>query len=111
MPSTVAPRIGPKKALRHYIKEHLDSHGMTQKDLAGRLGCDPMTVSRWVRYEIKVTPDTLAAIAEVLWRDPERWEDLLHHPDRPGPNQLLRMLPSDDQAYIIRTMKSLLGSR
>lgn len=99
-------KIGPKRALRHFIAEHLEAEGLNQKQLADRLGCDEQTVSRWVTYRVKVTPDTLAAIAEAIKGDLMEWEDLLHHPDQPTANQLLRRLPEGDQEYFIKQLKN-----
>ena len=100
-------KIGPRKPLAVYIAEHRKESGVTQKQLAERLGTDAMTVSRWERRDTRVDMDTLAAIAEALWGDFERWEDLLHHPDRPTPNQLMRELDEDDQRHIIKQIRTL----
>lgn len=99
-------KIGPKKPVRKYIAEHRLAKNLTQKQLAGRLGCDVMTVSRWEAPNARVDMDTLQAIAEALDGMMEG-EDLLHHPDEPGPNQLLRELPVGDREYVIKTMKGL----
>ncbi len=70
------------------------------------MGCDEMTVSRWVNYKVKVTPEILAAIAEALAGSLMEWDDLLHHPDKPTPNQLMRRLPEDDQKYFLKQLKN-----
>lgn len=100
-------KIGPKKPFIHFIAEHRLKHGLTQKQLEERLGAKPMTVSRWENYEVRVDFPTLAAVAEALGGDMMEAEDLLHHPDQPSPNQLLRTLPKDDQDYVMRTIKDL----
>lgn len=99
-------KIGPKKPVRKFIAEHRLAKGLTQKQLAERLGCDVMTVSRWESPKNRVDMDTLQAIAEALGGHLEG-EDLLHHPDKPGPNQLLRELPSGDQEYVLKTIRGL----
>lgn len=99
-------KIGPKVALRHFIVEHLEDRNLSQKQLADRLGCDEMTVSRWVNYKVKVTPETLAAIAEAIAGDLLTWEDLYHHPDQPTPNQLMRQLPEEDQKFFMKQLKN-----
>lgn len=99
-------KIGPKKAVELYLAEHRRESKLTQAQLESRLGAAHMTVSRWERGEVRVDIDTLGAIAEALWGDSERWEDLLHHPDRPSPNQLLRQLPEDDQKYFVKQLKN-----
>jgi plasmid maintenance system antidote protein VapI len=101
-------KIGPRVALRHYILEHLEAHKppLTQRELAERLDCNELTVSRWINYKVKVTPDILAAIAEALGGDLMDWTDLLHHPDRPSANQLLRRLPEDEQNFYLKQLKN-----
>lgn len=98
-------KIGPKKPFKHFIAEHRLKAGLTQKQLAGRLGTTEMTVSRWETYETRVDMATLAAIAEALGGDLLEAEDLLHHPERPTPNQLMRRLPKDDQVHFMRQLK------
>lgn len=101
-------KIGPRIALRHYIAEHLEAHSppLTQRELAERLDCDEMTISRWINYKVKVTPDILAAIAEALGGDMMEWTDLLHHPDQPTADQLLRRLPEDEKKYYLKQLKN-----
>jgi transcriptional regulator with XRE-family HTH domain len=101
-------KIGPKKMLRHFIAEHLEKLGVSQRQLADRLGCDENTVSRWVNYKVKASPETLAAIAEALYGDLMEWEDMLHDPDEPTPNQLMRRLPADDQKAVLKMIRGLL---
>lgn len=98
-------KIGPKKAFIHFIAEHREAKGLTQKQLAERLGIDAMTVSRWERYETRVDFPILAAVAEALYGDMAEAEDILHHPDRPTANQLLRKLPDDDRDHFIRQIE------
>lgn len=99
-------KIVPRKPIRVFITEHRTSKKLTQPQLAERLGCDPMTVSRWERRETRVDMDILAAIAEALGGDLQA-EDLLHHPDDLTPNRLLRELPQQDQDYALRMIQGL----
>jgi transcriptional regulator with XRE-family HTH domain len=101
-------KIGPRKPVRKFIAEHREAKGLTQKQLAERLGCDEMTVSRWENDKTRVDMDTLQAIAEALAGDMMEGDDLLHHPDEPSPNQLLRALPAEDRDHFIKNIKSLL---
>jgi transcriptional regulator with XRE-family HTH domain len=102
-------KIGPKKPFVHFIAEHRLKHGLTQKQLEERLGAKPMTVSRWETYEVRVDLPTLAAVAEALGGDLMEAEDLLHHPDRPTPNQLMRKLAPDDRDHFIKQIKRAVG--
>lgn len=75
---------------RIYLAEWRESKSLSQKQLADRLGCDVMTISRWELHKVAVSTDALAALAEALGGDFMEPEDLYHHPDTPTPNQLLR---------------------
>lgn len=91
-----------------FLTEHREAKGLTQKQLAERLGCDVMTISRWELHKVAISTDALAALAEALGGDMMEPEDLYHHPDRPTPNQLMRELPEKDQDYVLRTIRGLL---
>lgn len=99
-------KIGPKKPFQHFIAEHRLKAGLTQKDLAARLETTEMTISRWENYETRVDFPILAAVAEALYGDMAEAEDILHHPDEPTANQLLRRLPEDDRAHFLKQMKN-----
>ena len=98
-------KIGPKKEFKHFIAEHRLHKGLTQKQLARRLNTTEMTISRWETYETRVDMPILAAIAEALYGDALTAEDILHHPDRPTPNQLMRRLPKDEQVHFMQQLK------
>lgn len=102
-------KIGPKKDFKHFIAEHRLHKGLTQKQLAHRLDTTEMTISRWETYETRVDMPILAAVAEALYGDALAAEDILHHPDRPTANQLLRHLPKDEQAYFMQQLKRAAG--
>lgn len=98
-------KIGPKKEFKHFIAEHRVHCGLTQKQLAERLETSEMTVSRWETGLTRVDMPLLAAVAEALYGEAMEAEDILHHPDRPTPNQLMRRLPKDEQAYFLQQLK------
>lgn len=108
---TMPTKIGPRKTLRHYIAEHLDSRGLTQRQLADRLGCDEMTVSRWINYKVRTSPETLAAIAEAIGDGSLEWQDLLHDPENPSVDSLMRQLPESDRDHFLRSMKALIREK
>lgn len=97
-------KIGPKKPFVHFIVEHRLKAGLTQKQLAERLETDEMTVSRWEGYKTRVDMPILAALAEALYGDLAEAEDMLHHPDRPTPNQLMRRMPEDERNSFLKQM-------
>jgi transcriptional regulator with XRE-family HTH domain len=83
-------KIYPRRVRRVFLAEWREHKGLSQKQLAERLGCDVMTISRWELHKIAISTDALAALAEALGGDLMEPEDLYHHPDKPSPNQLLR---------------------
>lgn len=99
-------KIYPRRVRKVYLAEHRDARNLTQKQLADRLGCDVMTVSRWELGKTAISTDALAAISEALWGDLGEPEDLYHHPDRPSANQLLRQIPEDDQKHFLKQIKN-----
>lgn len=101
-------KIGPKKPFKHFIAEHRLKAGLTQKQLAQRIGTTEMTVSRWETYESRVDMPILAAVAEALYGDLMDGEDILHHPEQPTPNQLMRQLPKEDRDHFLRQIRNAL---
>jgi transcriptional regulator with XRE-family HTH domain len=66
-----ASKLCAKREVKLYLAEWRKHRGLTQQQLAERLGCEVMTVSRWELHKIAVTTDTLAALAEALGDDLE----------------------------------------
>lgn len=60
------PRIGPKRPQQLWLAEWRIYKGLTQEQLAGRLGVDKATVSRWEGGRRGVNLNVLAAISEAL---------------------------------------------
>lgn len=100
-------KIHPRRPRRVYLTEWREYRNLTQKQLAERLGCDVMTVSRWELHKVAISTDALAALAEALGGDLMEPEDLYHHPDRPTPNQLLRDQTQDIQDQAISIIKAI----
>lgn len=100
-------KIYPKRTRRVYLTEWREAKNLTQKQLAERLGCDVMTISRWELHKVAISTDALAALAEALGGDMMEPEDLYHHPDKPTPNQLLRDQPQDIQDQALSIIKAI----
>lgn len=101
-------KIYPRRPRKVFLAEWRDSKGLTQQQLADRLECDVMTISRWELGKVAISTDALAALVEKLGGDLMEPEDLYHHPDRPTPNQLLRDQPPE---VIDSAMKMLMAIR
>lgn len=91
------PRIGPKRQIQLFIAEWRENRGLTQEQLAGRLGCSDVTISRWETRARQPDLNAQEAIAEALDIDVV---DLRRHPARPSADALLRGQPPEvvDQA-------------
>jgi transcriptional regulator with XRE-family HTH domain len=75
-------KIFPRRPRRVYLPEWREAKGLTQKQLADRIGTDVMTISRWENRRVAISTDTLTVLAEALGGDLMEPEDLYHHPDR-----------------------------
>lgn len=87
-------RIGPKRGRPFFlhIAEWRDKRGLTQQQLADRLGVSDVTVSRWETRRRKPDRNAQAAICEAL---DITLRQLERHPDRPAPEELLTELLKD----------------
>jgi transcriptional regulator with XRE-family HTH domain len=98
------PRIGPKRPLRLYLGEWRTRRGLTQQQLADRLGTTDVTVSRWETGARQPDLNAQAAIAEALDIDPF---DLRRHPDQPSADALLRDQPEEVREQAIRLIQAI----
>jgi len=98
------PRIGPRKPIKIYLAEWRESRGLTQEQLANRLGTTDVTVSRWETGRSLLNTDVMGAIADAL--DIES-EDLYHHPAQPTPNALMRDQAPDVVDQAIKLLKAI----
>lgn len=90
-------RIGHKRAIRWYVREHRERRGLTQEQLAERLDTNKGQVSKLERGAQRMNDDWAIRIAEALNREP--WE-LLRHPDAPDPADLLSGLLEQDRERV-----------
>jgi transcriptional regulator with XRE-family HTH domain len=98
-------RIGPKRPFRLYIAEWREDKGLTQQQLADRMGTSDVTISRWETGKRRPDMDAQAAIAEALGTEPT---DLFRHPAQLSADALLRDQPPEiiDQAIkLIRAIR------
>jgi len=100
-------KIHPRRPRKVFVAEWRNKYELTQKQLAERLGCDVMTVSRWELGKVAISTDALAALAEAIGGDLMEPEDLYHHPDAPTPNQLLRDQSPAIQAQALSIIRAI----
>lgn len=100
----MATRIGPRRPRRTYLSEWRDSRGLTQQQLANRLGVSDVSISRWETGRALLSTDVMAAIAEALNIEPQ---DLYRHPDQPSADALLRDQPVEIRDQAIRLIQAI----
>ena len=81
------PRIGPKVPHKHYLARWRDKRGLTQEQLAARIGTTKGQISNWENNKRGLNFQIIGALAEALDIEPG---DLFRDPDRPSADQLLR---------------------
>lgn len=64
MPGTT--RIGPRRPVHIYLREWREHRGLTQQQVADRLGVDKATISRWEGGKRSPSLNVLAAVCEAL---------------------------------------------
>lgn len=103
--SRMVTRIGPQKPVRLYIAEwRVHRDGMTQEQLAGRIGSTKSSISRWESGERDITLGALGAIAEALRCDVA---DLYRDPLRPSADALLRGMDEPTKRQAFRLIEAL----
>jgi transcriptional regulator with XRE-family HTH domain len=99
-----APRIGPRRPRRVFLKEWREAKDLSQAKLAGRLGVTDVTVGRWERGEALLSTDVMGAIAEALDIEPQ---DLFRLPSQPSADELLRGQPQEIVEQAIKLIRAI----
>ncbi len=58
------------------LKEELEARGMTQKELAARLGRPPQAINEIINAKKAITPETAIGLEKVLGIDAQFWTNL-----------------------------------
>ena len=58
------------------LQEEIEARGMTQKELAARLGRPPQVINEIIRAKKAITPGTAIGLGKVLGIDPKYWINL-----------------------------------
>lgn len=101
-------RIGPKQPRRSYLAKWREKKGLTQEQLADRIGTYKGQISNWESGRRSISAHVQAALAEALGIDPG---DLWRDPDRPSADELLRGVPPEVHTQAIEMIRILVGKR
>ena len=85
-------RIGPRKARRLFILEWMEHRGISDEQMAGRIGVARETVTRWRTHQHRLNPEKIAALAHALDIEPE---ELWRPPGGVSLNQLVKDAPDE----------------
>ena len=58
------------------LQEEIKARGMSQKELAARLGRPPQVINEIIQAKKNITPDTAIGLGKVLGIDPRYWINL-----------------------------------
>ena len=75
------PRLFSDLAIRpgEVLAEELEVRGMTQEELADKMGCSPQVVAEIVRAERAITPELAAALTKALGIETQFWINFEEH--------------------------------
>jgi transcriptional regulator with XRE-family HTH domain len=106
------PRIGPRNPPRVFLRQHREQAGLTQEQLASRLGdgntVDKSTVSRWENMVRVPNINIVAAFAEALGKplaamfEPPALPQLPTPPTQPPPAPVSAQAIAAEVARLLR---------
>ena len=103
-PETQGAPKGPKSPLRMHLAAWRDHRGLTQQQLADRIGTSSVSVSRWETDNRRPDLETQAEISQVLNIEPA---DLLRHPSQPSADALLRDQPPEVVELALKLIQAI----
>lgn len=79
--TTKTPRLFSDLAIPpgETLAEELEVRGMTQEELASRMGCSPQVIDEIVRAERAITPEIASALGKALGGSSQFWTNLEEH--------------------------------
>lgn len=96
-------KIGRKRPLRLYLAEWREHRKLDQEQVADRMGVTAATISRHETGERGSNEAYLASLAEALDCHPtDFWRD----PAQPSADDLLRDMPEDQRAQVLRIIQT-----
>lgn len=97
-------RIYPKRPPKIYPKEWREALGLSQQQVADRLGTTDVTIGRWEGGSRRPDLGALTALCEALGISPGA---IYRHPDTPSADDQLRDQPQDVVDQVFKVIKAL----
>jgi transcriptional regulator with XRE-family HTH domain len=98
-------RIGPKRPRRQYLQAWRDSRGLTQQQVADRVGTSKGVVSNWESGKRGMSAGVIEALEEALQLEPG---DLFRDPAQPSADELLRDATPEQRRQALQVIEALL---
>lgn len=79
--TTKTPRLFSDLAIPpgETLAEELEARGMTQEELATKMGCPPRVIDEIIRAERAITPEIAAGLGKALGIDGQFWINFEEH--------------------------------
>lgn len=100
----MADRIYARRKPHLYLAEWREKKGLTQQQLADRLGASDVTISRWETGRRRPNLDAQEAISEALGIEAV---DLRRHPSQPSADALLRDQPPEIVDMVLKQILAI----
>lgn len=101
-------RIGPRRPRRNFLKAHREKHGLTQEQLADRIGTHKAQISNWENNRRAISSAAQEALEDALNLEPG---DIHRDPDRPSADDLLRNASPEVVNEAIEIIKVLMNRK
>jgi transcriptional regulator with XRE-family HTH domain len=107
-PPRMVTRIGPQQLRRNFLRQWRESKGLTQEQLAERVGTYKAQVSNWENAKRAMTFAVQSSLADALGIEPT---DLFRDPARPSVDELLRDQPVEVVERAAEMVRILINRR
>lgn len=101
-------RIGSRRPRRNFLRAHREKQGLTQDQLADRIGTYKGQISNWENNHRSISGAVQEALEEALSLEPG---DIYRDPDRPSADDLLRNASPEVVNEAIEIIKVLMNRK
>lgn len=108
MIAIMATSIGRRRRAHLYVKEWMDHRGLSDEQVANRLGKARETIWRWRKEQHRLNPEKLGALAEALDMDAR---DFYRPPSQPSLDALVAGETAEVQQMAADIVRRLIARR